>query len=423
KPHMPRSANKEYRELAARSETGWGNLIVTAVSQTLFCDGYRRSDAPDDARPWRFWHANGMAARQNAIFEGALGHGLSYATVLPGEDFTGQEIPLIRGVSAREGIAMFDDPAQDDLPEYFMRCKPTNKRGDKGWALTLLDDEVVWKINCRGNGEQFGQAAIDAEHGLGFTPAIRFANKLDLEGRSPGEIEPHIPLLARLNQNTFDRLVVQRFAAWVVRYITGMSLEETVEVTGETREQVKMRLSAESLLTVSDPNARVGSLPASPLDGLISSDEHDAKQLSAVTQTSATEIMGTPANLSADAIAELRAGPSAKRDQRQTSFGESINLTLRVAALVDGDKESAQDVAASVLWRDTSIRSLSQAADALGKLATMLGVPPEMLWEKIPGWTQTDVERAKAITKDGGGVNAVIRQILTGGLPPVGNAA
>jgi hypothetical protein len=42
-------------------------------------------------------------------------------------------------------------------------------------------------------------------------------------------------------------------------------------------------------------------------------------------------------------------------------------------------------------------RSLAQAADALGKLATMLGVPVELLWEKIPGFTEQDVDRAKTI--------------------------
>jgi hypothetical protein len=44
---------------------------------------------------------------------------------------------------------------------------------------------------------------------------------------------------------------------------------------------------------------------------------------------------------------------------------------------------------------------MSQAADALGKLAVQLKVPLEMLWERIPGWTDTDVQRAKELVEDG----------------------
>ena len=43
---------------------------------------------------------------------------------------------------------------------------------------------------------------------------------------------------------------------------------------------------------------------------------------------------------------------------------------------------------------------MAQAADALGKLAQMLGVPVELLWEKIPGFSEQDVDRAKAMVQD-----------------------
>ena len=36
---------------------------------------------------------------------------------------------------------------------------------------------------------------------------------------------------------------------------------------------------------------------------------------------------------------------------------------------------------------------MAQYADALGKIASQLNVPPQVLWEKLPGVTQTDVER------------------------------
>jgi hypothetical protein len=38
--------------------------------------------------------------------------------------------------------------------------------------------------------------------------------------------------------------------------------------------------------------------------------------------------------------------------------------------------------------------------DALGKMQQMLGIPAEMLWERIPGWT--DQDQARASTRQSG---------------------
>lgn len=412
KPHQPRHSTREYRELAARSETPWGALIVTSVAQTLFVDGYRRADDPDNAKPWRYWQGNGMDARQAAIYRAALSYGLSYMTVLPGTDFMGSPMPVMRGVSPRRMIAVYEDPAQDELPRYALRAEPAKINGSSGWKLTLIDDEGLYSLTSQGNGEAFTAPNVSGVHELGFCPVVRFANQLDLEGRSPGEVEPFIPLFGRLNQTTFDRLVVQRFAAWVVRTIAGMSISETVEATGESASSARMRLKAEDILVAEDKDTKFGSLPASPLDGLIAANEADVKTLAAVSQTPAHEMLGAMANLSAEALAAARASQRAKSDERKTSFGESSELGLRVAAVVDGDKDAGQDVEAQVRWRDTEIRSLAQAADALGKLATMLQIPLELLWEKVPGWTDTDVQRAKALVQKDGGMEALLRQLV-----------
>jgi hypothetical protein len=55
-----------------------------------------------------------------------------------------------------------------------------------------------------------------------------------------------------------------------------------------------------------------------------------------------------------------------------------------------------------VRWRDPEVRPLSQAADALGKLAAQVGVPLEILWSMIPDWTDSDVERAKSLVNTQG---------------------
>lgn len=66
-----------------------------------------------------------------------------------------------------------------------------------------------------------------------------------------------------------------------------------------------------------------------------------------------------------------------------------------MSAWISGDEAAAGDFESEVSWEETSARTFAQTVDALGKLSTMLGIPPEELWPDIPGWTKERVERAK----------------------------
>jgi hypothetical protein len=403
RPHVPRQSTREYRELTARAQTPWLGLVVTSVAQALYVDGYRSDADPDNARPWGWWQANGMDRRQIAVHRAALAYGLSYVRVLPGVDpVTGDAMPVMRGVSPRRMVTFYVEPEHDDWPAYALELQPAKVNGSRGWTLSLYDDELVWRFLANGDGSDVTYVEF-FEHGVGVPPIVRYANMLDLEGRADGEVEPFIPIAARIDQTTFDRLVVQRFSSWVVRTIAGMAPPDQLE--GETAEQyierTKQRLRVEDILVADDPDTKFGSLPATPLNGFIDAAKADIQALAAVSQTPAHELLGQMANLSAEALAAARASLTAKVEERRYSFGESHEQTLRLAAHVMGDREGAADTGAQVRWRDTETRSLAQAADALGKIATMLGVPVEMLWSKIPGWTQQDVDLAKKLAADG----------------------
>ena len=101
-----------------------------------------------------------------------------------------------------------------------------------------------------------------------------------------------------------------------------------------------------------------------------------------------------------------------KGRQHRLSWGESHEQLFRLDAHMRGDVEEALAVEMEVRWRDTESRSLEQAAMALGMLATNLKVPVEVLWERIPGWTDGDVERAKVLI-DTGSVDTMIQKLET----------
>lgn len=395
-PEMPKKATREYKSLSARSQTPWGKLIVTSCAQGLYVDGYKPQDSTENSLPWAWWQANGMDARQIPIHYAALGYGLAYTTILPGRDQFGDRMPVIQGVSPRRMITFYNEPEHDDWPRFALKASSAKVKGSPGWNLKVIDDTSVYYLTSDSIGNELTYMET-REHNLGFCPVVRYANQLDLEGRSPGEIEPFIPILARLDQTTFDRLVVQRFASWIVRTISGMAQPDTEEAAAAKR----LELSVRDILIAEDADTKFGSLPATSLDGFIEANKADIYVLAAASQTPAHEMLGQMANLSAEALAAARASAKAKLEERKMPFGEAHEQTLRAAASVMGDEAGARDRSAQVRWRDTDIRSLSQAADALGKLAQMLGVPVELLWERIPGFTQQDVETAKTIVQEG----------------------
>lgn len=406
KPHVPRASTAEYKELIGRAETPWGALVVTAVAQSLYVEGYR-DDTGEDAAAWSFWQDNGMDRRQAAVHRAAVGYGTSYVSVLPGLNIVGEPMPVIRGISPRNMIAFYDEDDLDgDWPELAMRVDPLRGGGHK---IRVYDSMGIHSFIQSDNKLT---PAGSKRHDLGICPIVRFTNQLDLEGRSFGEVEPYIPVLARIDQTIFDRLVTQRFNSWIVRTVTGMAQPESDE-----EEQVaSMRLRQEDLLVAESPDTKFGSLPASDLAGFIAAKDADLRDLAAVTQTPPHHLVGQVSNLSAEALAGAEATLHRKVEERRHSFGESWEQVLRLAAHVDGDEAAAKDTESQVRWRDIESRSLAQTADALGKMATMLGVPLEALWERIPGVTQQDVEAWKSM-KEEDALDMLVNEVRAGLVP------
>lgn len=418
-PYRPRYATREHRDLASRAQAPWGRRVVTAVTDQLYVEGYRAATTEDNADPWGWWQANGLDARQIAVHEATVGYGLAYTVVTSGKSWLGEPMPVIRGLDPSQMVAVYEDPAWDDWPVYALRAVPT-KIGDRtSWKLRVYDDELVHSLVITESGGSVRHISDEA-HGAAVCPVVRFTNHLDLRGRADGDIEPIIPVLGKIDQTSYDRLVVQRYASWKVRTIAGMSPPETLE--GETeaqyRERTKKRLQVEDILVADDPETKFGVLAETSLEGFINAHDADVRVLAAVSQSPAHELIGQMANLSAESLAAAEASLTRRVVRTKHPLGESWEQTLRLSGNVMGDDNAARDLAAQVVWRDMESRSLSQEADALGKLAQMLGIPVEVLWDKVSILTQTDVERAKKLAQEPGGIESMLQQLLNNQQPP-----
>lgn len=399
-PYKPKQATDEYKLLMQRSITNWMPLLVKAPSQALTVNGFRRSttDANEDSPPeWQAWRANRMDARQGAVHDAALIYGLSYVSVLP-DPITGA--PKLRGVSPRRIYASYADPANDILPLWALEVDSELENDDDISTGRLIDDIRVTEMTIGGDGT-FTQISA-RPHGVTLDgnpvcPVARFAPDIDLEGSVTGVIEPMIPFQDRVNQTVFDRLVAQTFGSFKVRTISGMAPEFETDgdgnvvydsTTGKPRVKA-VQASASRFLMAPDADTKFGQLDETPLDGFLAATEADTKQMAAISQTPPHYLLGNMVNLSAEALAAAESALTRAVHDYQNSLGESWEVVFSLIGSLLGIEH---DPNAEVQWADHASRSFAQTVDGLGKAATMLKIPPRVLWSMIPGVSRRDVE-------------------------------
>jgi hypothetical protein len=386
-------------------------VVIDSLAQSTFVDGFRGAKSDVNADVWQAWQANKMDARQTGLHRSTFAYGAAYAVVMPGDP-----LPTIRAVSPRSMTAMYgEDP---DWPIFALE-----RLARDSWKL--YDETAVYYVSeerrARPSDGYSGdpQAAAEStytfvssqEHGLGYTPVVRYLDEDDLdcddevsseidesiypETTTRGQIAPLRSLQDQIDLTTFDLLVAQHFAAFRQRYVIGWTAAS---------EQELLKASAASVWTFADGEdsegggVKVGEFGQTDIGPYIASRDASLRHAATLSQTPVHELVGTLVNLSAEALAAAENGHDRKVDERKTLLGESHEQTLRLVGKAMG-KDVPED--AEVIWRDTSARTFAATVDGLGKLATMLNVPSPELWSMIPGVTQQDVERWKANAQTG----------------------
>jgi hypothetical protein len=391
---MPKDATQVMKNLAWKSRTNFLPLILDTFSQVMKADGYLEANGVGSSA-WSYWQANGLDARQTGVHRSALQYGASYVTILPGD-----KAPVIHGYSPRRMTAIYADP---DIDEWPMMALDVN-----GPMIKLYDEECVYHIGVEkqpisGLGAQVRipdgtqWVFLEArEHGLGFCPVARFRDRMLLDGEEQfGIVEQLIDIQRRIDETTFEMSIAQYFQAFKQRYIIGWIPQS---------EREALKTSASNFWTFKDADVKVGNLEAGDLAPYITAKDSALADMAAIAQVPATALgsSGTaPRNVGAEAVASMDAGKDRKGSEIKTSFGETWELVLRTAALIDGDDNAASDTSSQLRWKDMTTTSPGAIVDALGKMQQMLGIPAEMLWTRIPGWTDQDQKQAIDLIKSG----------------------
>jgi Phage portal protein, SPP1 Gp6-like len=444
--YVPDGARQEYRWLLQRSVVNFLPLVVSVIAENLHVDGYLPTNpegevtdpagagsaavTPDPANPWSIWHANRMGARQHGLHRAVSKYGIAYTVVLPGTmTGPGDQVvpqPVIRPVSPRKLTALYADEVDGEWPVYaveerIIRSAKSSMRVvwlyDDTNRYTLIGKEDRVTLYWPGAGDSLFDAACQdiaatlpqvEEHGLGVCPVIRFLHEVDLDGEMDvsGEVEPLIPLQDQINTTTFNTLMAQQYAAFRQRWVTGMVPDDE---HGRPREP--FRSGVDRLWVAEDDDTKFGEFSQTSLGDFLNAREASIRHMSTIAQVPPYHLLGQVANLSADALAAARDGLDRKIDLTQGMLSEPYKQTLRLAGLAAGNKAAWEDRTSTIVWRDTSARAFAATADALGKVAQMLGVPATELWSRIPGVSAEEVARWKAVAESQGALAELNRMI------------
>ncbi|MEM9134291.1 MAG: phage portal protein [Actinomycetota bacterium] len=426
---VPDEATDEYRMLVDQARFNITPMFVDGLSQNLRVDGYRPTTesgliSPDNSPIWdRIWQPNRMDKRQAAVHRAAIKYGTSYVTVLPGA-VGGKPVPKLTPWSPLRLTALYEDPVNDEWPQYAMSVadwdtlNTTGFRPDPGSVdpvaqstigavkVRVYDSTHVYTLEVDPKTDRAEPKLMSAlEHGLEVCPVVRFLDEIDDE-LPLGKIEPQLPIQRQINQTTYSLLQTQHHQAFKQRWVTGM-LIETDPVTGQEIEP--FNAAVDKLFQVESPDAKFGEFSATDLTGYLKS--RDAALLFAAftgrVSAHALMLAGGIANINAETLTALESRERHDIDAHKTSFGESWEQVSRLggralartegvdAATRELGEEAWDDYSAQVVWADTTPRSFGEVADALGKMATMLNIPVEALWERIPGVTDQDIARWK----------------------------
>ena len=396
KAYIPRNpenlaAHREYLAILERSRQPMLSLVPDQLTQQMFVVGYRPARAADNAPGWARWQANRMDARQSGLHHAIASYGYAYLAILPG-----QPVPVWRPVSPRRGRAMFSDLINDEWPTYFLEEWTEGSASGMRRRWRLYDAEAVYEMTSAGLATTplFGTGFTPTEvlsrspHPAGVCPVVRYTGPVDLDGECLGEIEPLIPLQDQVDASTFYVEMAEQYAVHRQRFVSGMAIPED----DEGNPVAPFQMAIDRLLVSEDPDTKFGEFEQTDVTGWLEARKAAQRVMAIKAQVPPGYMLGDiPANLSAEAVAATEAPAMRRGNDYRTAAGEGHEQAFRLDALMAGDESGWLDTSSQVVWDDTASRSLAQVADALGKLASQLGIPARGLWEKIPGVTDQDL--------------------------------
>jgi len=442
---VPSDAPREVRELARTSRINLIAIIINSLVESLFLDGMRTTspgvgdELPAGVVPnldpgagggdedvmspiWRVLQKNRFDKKQGGLYRAVFTYGFGYAVATPGRS----GLPVVRPVSPRKMTAMYD-PTD---PDYPVEAVERLTDGTYRYYEAYNGEAAMWRLAYDRDSKRLGfMTAEPTPLGLDYVPVIKYVNAddLDLDDEPlsqalrgsernrvdvvAGQVAPVMTLQDQTDISSFALKSAEWYTAFRQRWVKGWIPENR---------SVRMKMGASQVWTFEEhpDDIELGEFSETSLEGFLRSRESVLKYAATLSQTPVHELIGELVNLSAEALAAAEAGRDRKVGLAKVCLGESHEQLAETIGMYVG-VEVPETMEA--VWKDTSARAFAAVIDGLGKVAQMLQVPPEMLWDRIPGVTRQDVIRWKEAAKQGDSL-AALTKMLEGQANPGGGA-
>ena len=389
-----------YQRLMSMARTNFAELVVEAVRERMTPVAFRTGvdgDENGDAEALRIWQANALDADSALVHRASLSMGMGYVIVGPVDDETGA--PVITVEDPREVVAVMDpqrrrkvraalkmyvDPdtgvgnAYLYLPGQVYRAQAKPGVMDRQLA-SFEPDGWDWV----GEGQRL---PIDA------VPVVPFPNRANSYGRSFGEFETHIAVLARINYQILQRLEIATLQAFRQRAIKGVP---NVDEDGEPVDYSNVFESSPGSFWLLPPEAELWESGVVDLNPIRQAIRDDVQDLAAVTRTPLFYLSPEAANGSAEGASLAREGLVFKTKDRIGQATESWEQVLSLAFQFAGDNQRASRQDIEVLWLPPERFSLAERYDAASK-ASAAGVPWREIMSDVLQFSPQAVERMQS---------------------------
>lgn len=384
-------AQVRFKEAFGDMFSGWQvnfcPLVVDSISERLKVTGFRMGDdATADKEAWEIWQRSRMDADANATHIDTLALGASFVTVWADEK-TGE--PIIIPESATEVYVQYKPGSRREVEAALKRW-----RDDWGREYaTLWTPNYVYESEAQrvsGATRLQWSKAKRTKNPLGVVPVVPFFNRTRLRAEPFSELEPIVPIIDAISKTAADCLVASEYAAYPMRYISGIEIEEDEDGNPKS----PFQLAIDKILMSEDPQTSFGQFQAADLGNYVKLIDSLVANLAAISRIPFHYFLigrgGQPP--SGEAITSAEAGLVAKATERMLHFGESWEDVMRLAFLVKGDKGKADAYNAETMWADPEYRSRTALIDSSVKLAAGLDVPRVQLWQDV-GYSPQQIER------------------------------
>jgi hypothetical protein len=362
-PWLAAQARDEFRRILRMTRSNYMGLVVDTTAERLQIEGFRLPGQENaDPEMWRLFQANHLDGDSDKGMLEALIGGTSYTLTQP----NGTETPDIFIEHASQAVVAYEPGSNRRKRAAGLKLWVDDWTGRlnatlflPGWVYKF--DAAVPKGEVRPESLLWSRREVAGEswpvrNSLGVVPLVELPNNPRLLTGGVSELADVIDVQDRINKTLADRLVTQDFGAFPQKWASGYPDEDDA---GNPTDPID--IGRDRIVTTDVAETKFGQWDAAPLDPYSAAKREDVKDIASRTRTPAQYLLGEMSNVNGETLKASESGLVAKVRQRQRSFAEGFEETMRLAFLAAG-----REVPASIetIWRNPEFRTEGETTDA-----------------------------------------------------------